>query len=82
MSNLDIRYYIIPMIVVFILGVAGTNGITFPVLDFLTIGLVACVAGGIIGSLHQLFCFVVHFATDDKKKRTPKKDLKTQYHEI
>ncbi|MBC1522019.1 hypothetical protein ACSMFR_04600 [Listeria aquatica] len=82
MSNLDIRYYVIPMIVIFILGIAGTGGIAFPLLNFLMITLVACVSGGLIGALHQLFGFVMHFNTEYKKKRTPKKDLKTQYHEI
>ncbi len=82
MSNLDIRYYVVPMIVIFILGIAGMNGMTFPVLDFLTIVLVACISGGVVGVLHQLFWFGMRFTTEYKKKRAPKKDLKTQYHEI
>ncbi|EUJ32027.1 hypothetical protein MFLO_07552 [Listeria floridensis FSL S10-1187] len=73
MSEVDIRYYVIPMIVVFILGIATVNSVAFPVLDFLLVSLIAVICGVIVGSLYQLYKIVLQFVLEYKEKRSTKK---------
>ncbi|EAG4977441.1 TPA: hypothetical protein U0276_003047, partial [Listeria monocytogenes] len=54
MQEQDIRYYVLPTIIIFILGIAAMNASSFPFISFLTTTLVAIAIGIIIGGAHQL----------------------------
>lgn len=51
MGDHEIRYFVIPMIVVFILGIAAISDPVFPVADFLIVGLIAILTGTVCGWL-------------------------------
>ncbi|MBC1503823.1 hypothetical protein [Listeria booriae] len=49
MGEHEVRYFVIPMIVVFILGIAGISAPIFPVVQFVIVGLIAILAGTVCG---------------------------------
>lgn len=47
----EVRYFVIPMIIVFILGIASINEPAFPVFSFMIVGLVSILVGTVFGWL-------------------------------
>ncbi|UHP09586.1 hypothetical protein LAX80_010435 [Listeria marthii] len=77
MQEQDIRYYVLPTIIVFILGIAAMNASSFPFISFLTTILVAVVIGTIIGGTHQLFRAIIKTYQQTKERRVSQKKWQT-----
>lgn len=70
MSETDIRYYLLPMVIVFILGIAAKNIADYFALHFFIIMGVAIGMGILIGGVHQLFLYLwKNFSWFGKKKK-------------
>ncbi|WP_239255805.1 hypothetical protein [Listeria ilorinensis] len=80
MSEVDIRYFVLPMIIVFILGIAAINAVSFPIVNFLTVTAIAFLSGLVIGATYQLVKIVQRFFMTVKHKKTSKKEVGAQYH--
>ncbi|AHI56648.1 hypothetical protein ACP0AK_08650 [Listeria ivanovii] len=77
MQEQDVRYYVLPTIIVFILGIAAMNATTFPFVSFLTTTLVATVIGIIIGGAHQLLRMLLKTYQQAKARRVSQKKWQT-----
>ncbi|MBC1489680.1 hypothetical protein HCJ52_11010 [Listeria sp. FSL L7-1485] len=77
MQEQDIRYYVLPTIIVFILGIAAMNATSFPFVSFLTTTLVATVIGTIIGGAHQLLRMLNKAYQHSKARRVSQKKWQT-----
>ncbi|EUJ23558.1 hypothetical protein PGRAN_07858 [Listeria grandensis FSL F6-0971] len=73
MGEHEIRYFVIPMIVVFILGIATISGPTFPVFEFMIVGLIAVLIGTICGWLAVGIKLLVKLLQTWKEHRAVKK---------
>ncbi|ENM8315566.1 hypothetical protein IBB80_06495 [Listeria marthii] len=77
MQEQDVRYYVLPTIIVFILGIAAMNASSFPFISFLTTTLVAVVIGMIIGGIHQLGRVIIKAYQQTKERRVSQKKWQT-----
>ncbi|AIS60531.1 hypothetical protein [Listeria ivanovii] len=77
MQEQDVRYYVLPTIIVFILGIAAMNATTFPFVSFLTTTLLAAVIGIIIGGAHQLLRMLLKTYQQAKARRVSQKKWQT-----
>ncbi|PZG32244.1 hypothetical protein C2D64_11580 [Listeria ivanovii] len=77
MQEQDVRYYVLPTIIVFILGIAAMNATTFPFVSFLTTTLLAAVIGIIIGGAHQLLRMLLKTYQQEKARRVSQKKWQT-----
>ncbi|MBK2001508.1 hypothetical protein JI641_00570 [Listeria ivanovii subsp. londoniensis] len=77
MQEQDVRYYVLPTIIVFILGIAAMNATTFPFVSFLTTTLLAAVIGIIIGGAHQLLRMLLKTYQQAKARRISQKKWQT-----
>ncbi len=77
MQEQDVRYYVLPTIIVFILGIAATNASSFPFISFLTTTLVATLVGIIIGGSHQLLRMLLKTYQQAKARRVSQKKWQT-----
>ncbi|MBC6308899.1 hypothetical protein HCJ66_04935 [Listeria sp. FSL L7-1582] len=73
MGDHEVRYFVIPMIVVFILGIAAISGLVSPVTGFLIVGLIAILTGTVCGWLVIGIKWCVSFFHNWKEHRTVKK---------
>lgn len=76
MQEQDIRYYVLPTIIIFILGIAAMNASSFPFISFLTTTLVAIAIGITIGGAHQLIRLVIKTYQQTKERRVSQKSGK------
>lgn len=76
MQEQDIRYYVLPTIIIFILGIAAMNASSFPFISFLTTTLVAIAIGIIIGGAHQLIRLIIKTYQQTKERRVSQKSGK------
>ncbi|WP_088810952.1 MULTISPECIES: hypothetical protein [Listeria] len=79
MSEQDIRYFVLPACIIFILGIAAMNSVASPLLNFFIVALISCIAGVIIGTTHQLCKLVAENVRTYRAKESPKKKMGTQY---
>jgi hypothetical protein len=77
MQEQDIRYYVLPTIIIFILGIAAMNASSFPFISFLTTTLVAIAIGITIGGAHQLIRLVIKTYQQTKERRVSQKKWQT-----
>ncbi|CAC97463.1 hypothetical protein ACKTFM_001297 [Listeria innocua] len=77
MQEQDIRYYVLPTIIVFILGIAAMNTSGFPFISFLTTTLVAIAIGVLIGGAHQLCRVIIKAYQQTKERRVSQKKWQT-----
>ncbi|EDO1129104.1 hypothetical protein [Listeria innocua] len=77
MQEQDIRYYVLPTIIVFILGIAAMNTSSFPFISFLTTTLVAIAIGVLIGGAHQLYRVIIKAYQQTKERRVSQKKWQT-----
>ncbi|EAE6444460.1 hypothetical protein BFH48_01835 [Listeria monocytogenes] len=77
MQEQDIRYYVLPTIIIFILGIAAMNASSFPLISFLTTTLVAIAIGITIGGAHQLIRLVIKTYQQTKERRVSQKKWQT-----
>nr|WP_038346558.1 hypothetical protein [Listeria monocytogenes] len=75
MQEQDIRYYVLPTIIIFILGIAAMNASSFPFISFLTTTLVAIAIGIIIGGAHQLIRLIIKTYQQTKERRVSQKKV-------
>ncbi|EUJ45340.1 hypothetical protein [Listeria riparia] len=73
MGEHEVRYFVIPMIVVFILGIAGISAPIFPIAQFVIIGLVAILVGTVCGWLVVGIRFFVKWIQTRKEHHAVKK---------
>lgn len=78
MSETDIRYYVIPTVIVFILGIAAENIANYPTLGFFVVASFSIVIGVFIGSIHQLVSYLWKNLSWLRKKEKPTKRVQTQ----
>ncbi|WP_163651960.1 hypothetical protein [Listeria sp. PSOL-1] len=80
MSEQGKRYFILPMIIIFILGIAAINILKNPIVSFFIISLAACLCGLISGLSYQLVKFIVHTLNQVREKRALEKETSAEYH--
>lgn len=79
MSEQDIRYFLLPACIIFILGIAAMNSVASPLLNFFIVTLISCITGVIIGTAYQLVKLVAGNIRTYRAKESPKKKMGTQY---
>ncbi|MBC1375256.1 hypothetical protein HB839_06955 [Listeria sp. FSL L7-1699] len=77
MQEQDIRYYVLPTIITFILGIAAMNTSSLPFISFLTTTLVAITIGILIGGIHQLCRVIIKAYQHTKERRVSQKKWQT-----
>ncbi|EUJ60350.1 hypothetical protein [Listeria fleischmannii] len=73
MSEQDIRYFLLPACIIFILGIAAMNSVASPLLNFFIVTLISCITGVIIGTAYQLVKLVAGNIRTYRAKESPKK---------
>ncbi|WP_430535988.1 hypothetical protein [Listeria rocourtiae] len=73
MGDHEIRYFVIPMIVVFILGIAAISDPVLPVVGFMVVALVAILTGTVCGWLMIGIKLLRKFFQNWKEHRAVKK---------
>ncbi|MBC2377317.1 hypothetical protein HBP49_03690 [Listeria welshimeri] len=77
MQEKNFRYYVLPTIIVFILGIAAVNAPSFPFISFLATTLVAISIGIVIGGVHQLLSMLIKTYQQTKARRVSQKKWQT-----